>query len=113
MEEYKYTDQDVQSWMEAAEKLVLEAGELIKQNLGRAPNLEDKSFGEGHSSAVLTETDLAVEKLLRDGLKALFNDHEFIGEEDISDGSGLVSSFSEKPTWIIDPIDGTMNFVHR
>ena len=42
-----------------------------------------------------------------------FPDHEFIGEEDISDGSGLVSSFSEKPTWIIDPIDGTMNFVHR
>jgi len=41
-----------------------------------------------------------------------FPDHEFIGEEDISDGSGQVSSFSEKPTWIIDPIDGTMNFVH-
>ena len=111
MEEYKYTDQDVQTWMAAAEKLVIEAGELIKSNLGTAPNLENKSVGEGHSSAVLTETDLAVEKLLRDGLKALFNDHEFIGEE--GEGSlGQIKSFSNNPTWIIDPIDGTMNFVH-
>ena len=110
MEEYKYTDQDVQTWMTACEKLVLEAGELIKENLGRAPNLEDKSYGEGHSSAVLTETDLAVEKLLRDGLKALFNDHEFIGEE--GEGGEDIKTFNNVPTWIIDPIDGTMNFVH-
>lgn len=27
-------------------------------------------------------------------------------------GTALIPSFSAKPTWIIDPIDGTMNFVH-
>ena len=112
MEEYKYTDQDVQTWMEAAKKLVIEGGELIKANLGTAPNLENKSFGEGHSSAVLTETDVAVEKLLRDGLKALFNDHEFIGEEGEGSQGGQIKTFTNNPTWIIDPIDGTMNFVH-
>ena len=38
----------------------------------------------------------------------------FIGEEDISASpSGMVEEFSNFPTWIIDPIDGTMNFVHR
>ena len=25
----------------------------------------------------------------------------------------MVETYSNKPTWIIDPIDGTMNFVHR
>ena len=42
-----------------------------------------------------------------------FPDHEFIGEEDISEKDGLIAEFSNKPTWIIDPIDGTMNFTHR
>lgn len=110
---YEYSDQDVETWMAAAQKLVSEAGELIKANLGKAPNLEDKGLnaGEGFSSQVLTETDLAVEKLLRDGLTKQFSDHEFIGEE--GEGSqGQIEKFTNNPTWIIDPIDGTMNFVH-
>lgn len=110
---YEYSQDDLKSWMEAAEKLVLQAGQLIQANLGKAANLEDKEIntGEGHSSAVLTETDLAVEKLLRDGLGQLFKDHCFIGEE--NEGSqGQITTFSNHPTWIIDPIDGTMNFVH-
>ena len=46
-------------------------------------------------------------------IRAKFPNHEFIGEESISAGSGVVPTFSKMPTWIIDPIDGTMNFVHR
>ncbi len=45
-----------------------------------------------------------------------FPDHKFIGEEDTaekSSPSGDVGEFTNLPTWIIDPIDGTMNFVHR
>lgn len=45
--------------------------------------------------------------------RSQFPDHEFIGEESMSEQkSGQILRFSEKPTWIIDPIDGTMNFVH-
>ena len=40
-----------------------------------------------------------------------FPDHEFIGEESVS-ANGKIDKLSDKPTWIIDPIDGTMNFVH-
>jgi len=83
MSEYKFSPEDVKKWMAAAQHLVTQAGELIKENLGKAPNLEDKDYNvsEGHASAVLTETDLAVEKFIRDGIKAQFSDHEFIGEE--------------------------------
>lgn len=35
----------------------------------------------------------------------------FIGEEESSTGSG-VNKLTDDPTWIIDPVDGTMNFVH-
>ena len=39
------------------------------------------------------------------GLSAAFSDHAFIGEEASSAGEG-VSAFPNRPTWIIDPIDG-------
>ena len=57
----------------------------------------------------MTETDQEVEKLLISGLGAKFPDTRFIGEESVAAGSGCV--LTEEPTWIIDPIDGTTNFV--
>lgn len=35
----------------------------------------------------------------------------FIGEESVA--AGEKSVLTDSPTWIIDPIDGTTNFVHR
>ena len=35
----------------------------------------------------------------------------FIGEESFSE-SGAQIKFTDEPTWMIDPIDGTSNFVH-
>lgn len=44
------------------------------------------------------------------GLSKHFPDHKFIGEESVS--AGVQCDLTDAPTWIIDPIDGTMNFVH-
>uniref|UniRef100_F1LC83 Inositol-1-monophosphatase n=1 Tax=Ascaris suum TaxID=6253 RepID=F1LC83_ASCSU len=60
---------------------------------------------------LVTETDQAVEKLLIQGLKGAFPDHKFIGEESVAGGQKI--EYTDAPTWIIDPIDGTTNFVHR
>ncbi|VDM58119.1 unnamed protein product, partial [Angiostrongylus costaricensis] len=59
---------------------------------------------------LVTETDQAVEKLLINGLSEAFPGHKFIGEESASVGP---FTYTNDPTWIIDPIDGTTNFVHR
>lgn len=58
----------------------------------------------------VTETDQAVEKLLIDNLSKQFPDHKFIGEESVSAGAQCL--LTHAPTWIIDPIDGTLNFIH-
>jgi myo-inositol-1(or 4)-monophosphatase len=58
----------------------------------------------------VTETDQQVEKLLMNGIKAKYPDHKFIGEEETSEGKKV--ELTDEPTYIIDPIDGTMNFVH-
>ncbi len=38
--------------------------------------------------------------------------HRFIGEETTAENGGC-SELTDDPTWIVDPIDGTSNFVHR
>lgn len=35
----------------------------------------------------------------------------FIGEESSSEDDDKIPQLTDKPTWIIDPIDGTINFV--
>lgn len=39
-----------------------------------------------------------------------FNRFRFIGEEECSEGKKAL--LTDDPTWIIDPVDGTLNFVH-
>ncbi|XP_066582599.1 inositol monophosphatase 1 isoform X2 [Prorops nasuta] len=58
---------------------------------------------------LVTEWDQKVEKLIIDGISSKYFDHKFIGEEGVG---GTKIQLTETPTWIIDPIDGTMNFVH-
>ena len=55
----------------------------------------------------VTETDLAVERLVRDEIHAHFPGHRVVGEEYGASGSG-----ASEATWYIDPVDGTTNFVH-
>lgn len=59
---------------------------------------------------LVTETDQSVEKLLISNLSKHFPEHKFIGEESVAAGSQCI--LTNSPTWIIDPIDGTMNFIH-
>jgi fructose-1,6-bisphosphatase/inositol monophosphatase family enzyme len=60
----------------------------------------------------VTETDKECESTIIDAIKEKFPDHLFIGEEGSAEG-GSIASLTDKPTWIIDPLDGTTNFVHK
>jgi myo-inositol-1(or 4)-monophosphatase len=59
------------------------------------------------SADLVTATDLKVERLVRTWLKATHPDHAIVGEE----GGGLAEMDLTRPTWFIDPVDGTTNFV--
>lgn len=59
---------------------------------------------------LVTQTDKDVEKHVIEELKNEFPHHTFIGEES---ATAEKFRFTDSPTWIIDPIDGTCNFVHR
>ncbi|KAM6918688.1 inositol monophosphatase 1-like [Xenentodon cancila] len=60
---------------------------------------------------LVTETDQRVESILISAIRERYPQHRFIGEESVAAGECV--QLTDSPTWIIDPIDGTVNFVHR
>uniref|UniRef100_A0A1I7YA06 Inositol-1-monophosphatase n=1 Tax=Steinernema glaseri TaxID=37863 RepID=A0A1I7YA06_9BILA len=98
-------------------ELVKKAGRLVRDAFDQpSSNVQTKAS----NTDLVTETDQAVEAMLIKGLSAEFPEHKFIGEESVAGGQKIESVaggqkivYSDAPTWIIDPIDGTTNFVHR
>ena len=83
--------------------IALKAGEVI---LAASP-LSSTSSTKKNSSDRVTETDKAVEALIHDYLKMHHPEIDFLGEETFDN-----QLLSDEPTFIVDPIDGTLNFVH-
>jgi myo-inositol-1(or 4)-monophosphatase len=58
---------------------------------------------------LVTEADFAAQSTIVDLIRSRFPDHGFLAEEE-----GLDESSPNQPyRWIIDPLDGTSNYVHR
>jgi myo-inositol-1(or 4)-monophosphatase len=58
---------------------------------------------------LVTDADLASQDAIRRTIAARFPDHEFLGEETPNRPN---SSKSDELQWIVDPLDGTTNYVH-
>ncbi|XP_074644877.1 inositol monophosphatase 1-like isoform X1 [Tubulanus polymorphus] len=94
-------------YFKIAQGVALEAGEIIKEAFYKEKEICTKEcFAD-----LVTETDQRVEKTVISIIKEQFPTHSFIGEESIA--SGERCKLTDNPTWIIDPIDGTTNFVHK
>jgi myo-inositol-1(or 4)-monophosphatase len=59
---------------------------------------------------LVTDADLASQRVIREYLTERFPAHGFLGEEDVA--SQNRPGPDAPPTWIVDPIDGTTNYVH-
>lgn len=55
-----------------------------------------------------TDVDLHIENTVRDFLVREYPGTGFLGEE-----RGLFNQAEDEPMWVLDPIDGTANFIHR
>lgn len=94
-----------QQYFSIALELTKKAGTLIRERVFNKDKLADQKTCD---IDLVTETDKEVEKFLIGNLLEKYPDHKFIGEESANEKVNL----TENPTWIIDPIDGTLNFVH-
>lgn len=101
--------------LQVATEASKQAGSIILGNAGGAAVTERKA----NSRDLLTLIDPLCEKTIRETVLANFPDHDFLGEEDVPPGKEASAQAIQNKLasgsdwlWIVDPIDGTTNFVH-
>lgn len=85
-----------------AEQAVREAGKLFLKNDSESRKIVEKGFAN-----YVTEVDYAVQEFLIEELTKVIPGSNIISEEADENRYDL-----EKPTWILDPVDGTTNFMY-
>lgn len=83
-------------------KAARRAGDLILRHVGRVESL---SVFEKSKQDYASEVDAQAEAEIIRELKRAFPDHAFLAEESGQTGKS-------RYTWVIDPLDGTSNFLH-
>lgn len=89
------------NWLERIIPIVREAGSLLSNRV-----LASKIQEKGNTDFV-TAVDTAVQAQIRERLYQLDSSIQFMGEEQDNTSINLC-----KPTWILDPVDGTTNLIH-
>ncbi|TXK82706.1 inositol monophosphatase family protein [Paenibacillus sp. N3.4] len=89
------------------------AGQWIKTKMGDINRVDTKYS----THDLVTEVDKGSEKLIRNLIMTHFPNHSILGEEGVEPGpeasaKALQAMSDEEYLWIVDPIDGTTNFVH-
>jgi myo-inositol-1(or 4)-monophosphatase len=84
--------------------LAREAGSVLRGAYG---TIDRNEIGYKGWRNLVTAVDLEVERRLRDRIGSRYPDHAILAEE------GAAREGSSSYRWIIDPLDGTTNFVHR
>src|SRR5688572_6425480 len=78
------------------------AGEVSRRHFGTGIQVEWK--GEGKARSAVTAADREAETAAREVIRSRFPDHGFLGGE-----FGETGNRAQR--WILDPIDGTDNFI--
>lgn len=111
------TKEELEKLLSVAIDASKKAGDIIIGNAGGAEVEKCKA----NTRDLLTLIDPLCEKTIRDCVLETFPTHDFLGEEDVPPGkeesakaidAKLNSLKTSDFLWIVDPIDGTTNFVH-
>lgn len=86
------------------ERAVRKAGRSLLHDFGEIEQLQVSRKGPGD---FVTNADLQAERILREELQRARPDFGFVLEE-----GGEIKGADEESFWIIDPLDGTTNFLH-
>eukprot|EP00123_Amoebidium_parasiticum_P016979 comp23667_c0_seq3/m.40470 comp23667_c0_seq3/g.40470 ORF comp23667_c0_seq3/g.40470 comp23667_c0_seq3/m.40470 type:complete len:274 (-) comp23667_c0_seq3:250-1071(-) len=98
---------ELELFLNAAVAAAQAAGKVIVDAFDQEKHISEKM----NTVDLVTETDQQCETLIIGMLEKAFPTHSFIGEE--STAAGAKNERTDNPTWIIDPLDGTTNFIHR
>jgi len=91
-------------YLDAAKRAALRASKVLAEWRRRFSVREKARFD------LVTEADVASQKTIQEYLCRRFPEHAFLGEE--GEAAKHRPGPDASPTWIVDPIDGTTNYVH-
>ena len=93
---------EIEAFKRAAIGAAYEGAEVLRSRFGNLHRIRKKAAAE-----IVTEADTESEKQIIAYIQARFPEHAVLGEE-----YGLQPGTSDYK-WIIDPLDGTLNFTHQ
>src|SRR5207248_10892122 len=89
-------------YLDAAEKAARAAGERLRKNFHRSQHV---TVAEAHD--IKLAIDVETQELITKALLKQFPEHALYGEE------GIVGDQSREHQWVVDPLDGTVNYFYR
>jgi myo-inositol-1(or 4)-monophosphatase len=89
-------------YLDAAETAARAAGKLLCENFQRTQQV---NAAEAHD--IKLEIDVETQQLITDLLLKQFPQHALYGEE------GIVGDQASEHQWVVDPLDGTVNYFYR
>jgi myo-inositol-1(or 4)-monophosphatase len=84
---------------------VQEAGERIRLSFNQTLTIQTKS----DANDLVTNMDKEIEQYFIGKIREVYPNHKIMGEEGFGDALNNLDGI----VWLIDPIDGTMNFIHQ
>jgi myo-inositol-1(or 4)-monophosphatase len=94
---------DERKYLDLAIKMAKSNGKTFRDNFGHASGIKKKNNDYRN---LVTDTDGKIEKSIKTAIFKKFPNHNCLGEE-----SGWSKKTINNYTWIIDPIDGTTNYI--
>ena len=106
-----YSTDELASVLSVAKEAARAAGAVMQANIGAAVTKTKCS-----NKDLLTEIDPLCQRVISDKVAANFPAHKFLGEESVAAGDeasseALADLIKADWQWVVDPIDGTTNFV--
>jgi len=105
----------LKAYLNTAAKVALDAGRIITRRAGRLHEIETRDKGRNDP---VSNVDLECEREIVGQLRRAFPDHAILSEESVDGetdgeaGGGGGKARRSEWQWVIDPLDGTVNFIH-
>lgn len=100
------SDENLELIEKSIVRAVEKAGQLVSSRFGTVLEISNK--GERPGKDLVTDVDKASQKIIEAVMAEDFPEHMLLGEEDPPDEPPAVADW----LWVVDPIDGTTNFVN-
>ena len=89
------------------------AGRVIVEYSGKA----DVDHEKASAQDLVTACDVEAQRLIESAIQSAFPSHGILGEESVAAGgaasaAAIAAHANTEWLWVVDPIDGTTNFVH-